>query len=51
MDEENKVGIKVDSITLDKLFNDYNLKIPEYQRPYVWTEKQINKLGSSLFSG
>ena len=37
-------NIKVGSITLDTLFSKYKLIIPEYQRPYVWTEREINKL-------
>jgi hypothetical protein len=39
----NNNNIKVDSISLSDLLQ-YNLKIPEYQRPYVWTEREINKL-------
>lgn len=35
--------IKVESITLSELLK-YNLAIPEYQRPYVWTHKEIEKL-------
>lgn len=36
--------VKVDSCTLKDLFDNYQLAIPEYQRPYVWTEREINKL-------
>ena len=35
--------LKVESITFSELLQ-YNLKIPEYQRPYTWTFKEINKL-------
>lgn len=35
--------LKVESITLTELLK-YNLAIPEYQRPYVWTNKEIEKL-------
>ena len=37
-------AVKVDSITLENLLSNYQLAIPEYQRPYVWTEREINKL-------
>jgi hypothetical protein len=37
-------SIEVKSISLSELFLDFNLKIPEYQRPYVWTKYNINKL-------
>ena len=37
--------IIVESITLKELFDkQQTLAIPEYQRPYVWTPKEINKL-------
>ena len=37
--------IIVESLTLKELFDkQLNLAIPEYQRPYVWTPKEINKL-------
>ncbi|MFB9077159.1 DUF262 domain-containing protein [Flavobacterium procerum] len=36
-------SIEVSSISLMELLQ-YNLKIPEYQRPYVWTKYNINKL-------
>ncbi len=37
--------IIVESITLKELFNkEEKITIPEYQRPYVWTPKEINKL-------
>jgi uncharacterized protein with ParB-like and HNH nuclease domain len=49
------MDVKVVSCTLEELFNTNNsaivstdisgqLTIPEYQRPYVWKEKQINQL-------
>ncbi len=35
----------VESLTLKELFDkQQKLTIPEYQRPYVWTPKEINKL-------
>jgi len=36
-------SIEVSSISLMELL-EYKLKIPEYQRPYVWTKYNINKL-------
>jgi hypothetical protein len=37
--------ITVESLTLKELFNkQQTLTIPEYQRPYAWTPKEINKL-------
>jgi Protein of unknown function DUF262 len=37
--------ILVESLTLKELFDKQQpLTIPEYQRPYVWTPKEINKL-------
>lgn len=37
--------IRVESLTLKELFDkQQTLTIPEYQRPYVWTSKEINKL-------
>lgn len=52
---KNKMPLQVASCTLSELLNSANepipettiqgqLVIPEYQRPYVWNEKQINKL-------
>ncbi len=52
-------GLQVASCTLTELLNSANetipntnikgqLTIPEYQRPYVWREKQINRLLSDL---
>jgi hypothetical protein len=41
--------IIVESITLKELFDkSQKLVIPEYQRPYVWTSKEINKLLSQI---
>lgn len=49
------MGVKVISCTFQELINTFcnpipnsdiqgQLSIPEYQRPYIWKEKQINKL-------
>ena len=35
--------VEVESISLKSLF-EKKLVIPEYQRPYVWTSIEINKL-------
>ena len=40
--------ITVESLTLKELFDKQTLTIPEYQRPYVWTPKEINKLLDQL---
>ncbi len=41
--------IIVESLTLNELFyKEQTLTIPEYQRPYVWTPKEINKLLAQL---
>jgi hypothetical protein len=41
--------IIVESITLKELFDKQKtLVIPDYQRPYVWTTKEINKLLAQL---
>lgn len=41
--------IIVESLTLKELFDkQQTLAIPEYQRPYVWTPKEINKLLAQL---
>lgn len=45
MEVENK--IEVHSISVADLFK-YNLRIPEYQRPYVWTNYNIDKLISQI---
>ncbi|MCT2561979.1 DUF262 domain-containing protein [Chryseobacterium herbae] len=39
---------KQGSLTVDDFFNQFKLKISDYQRPYVWTEKQIIKLYNDL---
>lgn len=41
--------ITVESLTLQELFQkEQSLAIPEYQRPYVWTPNEINKLLSQI---
>ncbi len=41
--------LTVESLTLEELFDkQQTLTIPEYQRPYVWTPKEINKLIAQL---
>lgn len=36
------------SLTADNFFNQFFLKVSDYQRPYVWTEKQVFKLYCDL---
>jgi uncharacterized protein with ParB-like and HNH nuclease domain len=36
--------MKADSTRIDDLFTTHFFKIPPYQRPYVWSEQQIEKL-------
>jgi hypothetical protein len=52
---ENNNTIKVASCTIADLFSEKiskdifgTLEIPEYQRPYVWTDKEIDKLLSDI---
>jgi hypothetical protein len=43
--------VVVGTLTLESLFSfegGYTLTIPDYQRPYVWKEKQVNKLLKDL---
>lgn len=40
--------LKVESIKLSDLMR-YNLVIPEYQRPYIWTHTEIEKLQFQFF--
>ncbi len=37
-------GLQPDIITVKNLLQIENLKIPNYQRPYKWTEKNVNQL-------
>jgi len=37
-------GLQPDIITVKELLQIENLKIPNYQRPYKWTEKNVNQL-------
>ena len=37
-------------ITLTELYNLEKLRIPEYQRPYKWTEKNVNNLIDDIIS-
>ncbi|PIF46626.1 uncharacterized protein DUF262 [Chryseobacterium sp. 52] len=41
---------KQGSLTVDDFFNQFKLKISDYQRPYVWTGKQIIKLYNDLLN-
>ena len=35
-------------LTVKKLLSDSSLVIPQYQRPYKWTEKNVNQLFSDI---
>ena len=41
--------IESDRIILGKLFEDFWFLIPEYQRPYVWTQDNVNDLLEDLW--
>ncbi|MFC0513513.1 DUF262 domain-containing protein [Mucilaginibacter angelicae] len=48
---QRQTGITVGTCTVNELFNfrtSYHIAIPEYQRPYVWQEQQVEKLLQDL---
>lgn len=47
---ENANSPQAEVITLTDLYKLGNLKIPEYQRPYKWTEKNVNNLIDDIIS-
>ena len=49
-DYKGKEMAKADVITLSKFYELKNLRIPEYQRPYKWTEKNVNNLIDDIIS-
>ena len=52
-DDKNAKIAEAKVITLTELYtleNLKNLKIPEYQRPYKWTEKNVNSLIDDIIS-
>lgn len=49
-DDKNAKIAEAKVITLTDLYKLGNLKIPEYQRPYKWTEKNVNNLIDDIIS-
>lgn len=49
-DDKNAKIAEASIITLTELYNLEKLKIPEYQRPYKWTEKNVNSLIDDIIS-
>lgn len=49
-DDKNAKIAEASIITLTELYNLEKLKIPEYQRPYKWTEKNVNNLIDDIIS-
>lgn len=49
-DDKNAEIANASIITLTELYNLEKLKIPEYQRPYKWTEKNVNNLIDDVIS-
>lgn len=49
-DDKNAEIAEAGVITLTDLYKLGNLKIPEYQRPYKWTEKNVNNLIDDIIS-
>ena len=49
-DDKNAEIAEAGVITLTDLYKLGNLKIPEYQRPYKWTEKNVNNLIDDVIS-
>ena len=52
MQNKNNMGTADNIAEIIKLGDVYrlNLKIPEYQRPYKWTEKNVNNLIDDIIS-
>lgn len=49
-DDKNAKIAEAKVIKLTELYTLENLKIPEYQRPYKWTEKNVNNLIDDIIS-
>lgn len=47
----NKKSFSLDQTTIKKLLTTYNLKIPEFQRSFVWKNEKKKQLLESLFKG
>ncbi|MEM9001833.1 MAG: DUF262 domain-containing protein [Bacteroidota bacterium] len=47
MNENNKIQIQFDYLNLEKCFKNFYV-VPDYQREYVWGERQVNQLLSDV---
>lgn len=48
MIEKNNIQIQFDYLDLEKCFKNFYI-VPDYQREYVWEERQVNQLLSDVF--
>ena len=48
MTEKNNIQIQFDYLDLEKCFKNFYV-VPDYQREYVWEERQVNQLLSDVF--
>lgn len=48
MKENNNIQIQFDYLDLEKCFKNFYV-VPDYQREYVWEERQVNQLLSDVF--
>ncbi|MFT4801120.1 MAG: hypothetical protein ACI93N_000886, partial [Flavobacteriaceae bacterium] len=48
MSEKNNIQIQFDYLDLEKCFKNFYV-VPDYQREYVWEERQVNQLLSDVF--
>ncbi len=48
MNENNNIQIQFDYLNLEKCFKNFYV-VPDYQREYVWGERQVNQLLSDVY--
>lgn len=48
MNENNNIQIQFDYLDLEKCFNNFYV-VPDYQREYIWEERQVSQLLSDVF--
>jgi len=48
MNENNNIQIQFDYLNLEKCFKNFYV-VPDYQREYVWEERQVNQLMSDVY--
>lgn len=48
MNENNNIQIQFDYLNLEKCFKNFYV-VPDYQREYVWEERQVNQLLSDVY--